>query len=778
MAASRNYLLQELKTSRVLRRTLCIFMAVTLVVFVTVLVISTNQMIRSSNDQRQRQAEASLQQIDVLNDTTVRSITEFMLTRLMESYEVRALVYGADFTPYLSIHSRSIYDQLADINDLIYNVQMVNYSTQTVLDQNGRYAFDRYGDQALLEWLGTLTPSNRTLIYYYPRFMNSSASQTYPVNRQVISMIFYMNKAGALVVNLDYASYKKMMLASTVESPTTYYLLNSEGKLFCGTEDALFDQSAADLVVYEQVTAAEADSGSFLTDGGRICVTYQRDQNQGTCYIAHTEVEGIYLGSPLFWQVVGLAALYLVLSVAISIALALLTSKPIRSLHRSVREQLTDDMLTEEADGDEISFLGNVYQSIMDSNRTLTEKSRLYQIEREGQMLLNLMNPVSPSMRPSAAAVAELETKLSRPGYRVIALMPDRRRIQMETDAQTIRHGIAATAGEILRSLGAVRAVFPPSFQVLFLLNTDALTDAAETDRLRSTLQRILPACTQALNGMTLYMGVGAEVSSLDELTESYSGAVEAVQHAYVRQLEEAAYAEDLVFPDLNTQSYAFDLDEQLTRAIRHMERGDAETAVQRFFERISGFNHNQFVRSTLHLDMALQRLEMSLQIDPAGNGGRVDIATVSHWNAEDACQHFLHRVQMDIAQLQDMKRSSSSDNDLIEKIDAMIDANIFTPDFSIAQIADAFSFSVNYLRSLYKAGAGESLSARITRKRVEAACHLLDSTNESIESITMKLGFSTRNYFFTFFKKHTGMTPAQYRSTAAARAHESVEEP
>lgn len=237
------------------------------------------------------------------------------------------------------------------------------------------------------------------------------------------------------------------------------------------------------------------------------------------------------------------------------------------------------------------------------------------------------------------------------------------------------------------------------------------------------------------------------------------------MQHAYVRQMTEPAFREELTFPDLNAQAYAFDLDEEITKAVRHMEREDAESAVKHFFERVSGYNHNQFVRSTLHLDVVLQRLEISLQIDHASDSGRIDIATVSHWNAEDACQYFLHRVQMDIAQLQDMKKSNSSENELIEKIDRMIDENIFNPDFSIAQLADEFSFSVNYLRSLYKVGAGESLSTRITRKRVEAACQLLDNTDESIESITMKLGFSTRNYFFTFFKKHMGVTPAQYRN-------------
>ena len=94
-----------------------------------------------------------------------------------------------------------------------------------------------------------------------------------------------------------------------------------------------------------------------------------------------------------------------------------------------------------------------------------------------------------------------------------------------------------------------------------------------------------------------------------------------------------------------------------------------------------------------------------------------------------------------------------------------MIEENLYNPDFSINQVADQFSFSVNYLRSLYKSACGESLSGRITRRKLETACSLLDNTDETIESITSRLGFSTRNYFFTFFKKHMGMTPTQYRN-------------
>ena len=343
----------------------------------------------------------------------------------------------------------------------------------------------------------------------------------------------------------------------------------------------------------------------------------------------------------------------------------------------------------------------------------------------------------------------------------VIALMPDRRYIQLETDAQAIRRSIATSAGEILRTVGTVRAIFPPSFQVLFLLNMEETNPEA----LRAKLMSVLPACRQALGGMTLFMGVGKEVGSLDEVSDSYSGAEEAVQYAFVKQLTDATFRDEIIFPGLEKQKYAFDLDEEIMRALKRMEPDNAEEALWRYFERVSEYNHNQFVRNILHLDMVFQHHEIMLQIGSGDTDSLVDTATVSHWNAEDARVFFTQRVQQDISQLLDMKKTTSSGNELIEKIDRMIDENVFNPDFSIAQLADEFSFSVNYLRSLYKTGAGESLSARITRKRVEAACKLLDNTDESIENITMKLGFSTRNYFFTFFKKHMGMTPAQYRN-------------
>ena len=145
-------LLAELKTSHSLRRAVYIYMAVTVVLFIVILTVTVNQTVSRNNEQWQQEAEASISQARTLNNSSVRSISDYMLQRL-ESYEVRGLLYSAEYSTYLNIRARDIYDQLTSISSLVKNIQLINFKTNTVIDQNGRYRCDVYGDQGILELL-------------------------------------------------------------------------------------------------------------------------------------------------------------------------------------------------------------------------------------------------------------------------------------------------------------------------------------------------------------------------------------------------------------------------------------------------------------------------------------------------------------------------------------------------------------------------------------------------------------------------------------------------
>ena len=744
-----------LRNSYALRRSMLIHLGVSLILFLVILIFTFQTTVVSANTRELAEAQSSLNQAEILNNTYIRSISDYMI-QAMDTYEVQGLLYSAGFTNYLSIRSRNVYEGLADVSDLVSSLELVNFNTRTVLDANGRYSFDTFGDAELLSLLSGYSPSSRTRIYFYPRIMNTAATRTRTVNKSVISLIFYFNKAGALVVNLDAELYQRLVLSNYQNQTTAYELLNSEGAVFAssGTEKI---SNLED--IESQVFSAESPQGSFTLQGGRVTVTYRRSANMGVTYLAVTPMDGIFPGSRNFRLILLLTLVFFAASLLLSFGLAWLSSKPIRKLHSAVSQQ-ADAGASASGQINEFRFIENAYQSVVESNQSLREQAERYQRDREDQMFLNLMNPASPSLRPSAVAAAELDAQLPGNMYRVIAMMPDRKSIALEQDAQQIRKILAETAGGLLSSLGTVRVILPPSFQVLFIINNDQ--DPANAAELMNS---VLPACKAAFGQKTFFMGVGCQVSALDELESSYQGAEEALQQAYVRRIAVPVHADALSFPDLHAQAYDPETDTALSRAIRHMDPQAAEEVLRAFVERISGFSHNQFVRNLLHLSVSLYNLENSLQIEVDEVSRGLEVSTVTHWDAEDALAFFIRRTHLDIAQLSDMKKQRSSDPDLVAQVNEMIENNLYNPDFSINQIADSLSFSVNYLRSLYKTAAGESLSGRITRRRLETACDLLDHTDETIDSITDRLGFSTRNYFFTFFKKHMGMTPTQYRN-------------
>lgn len=58
-----------------------------------------------------------------------------------------------------------------------------------------------------------------------------------------------------------------------------------------------------------------------------------------------------------------------------------------------------------------------------------------------------------------------------------------------------------------------------------------------------------------------------------------------------------------------------------------------------------------------------------------------------------------------------------------------------------------------------------QSLTETINKARLKYASNRLIMTNSPIKTITLECGYATVNYFHRIFKKHYGLTPAEYRN-------------
>ncbi|HUC92206.1 MAG TPA: helix-turn-helix transcriptional regulator [Paenibacillus sp.] len=94
--------------------------------------------------------------------------------------------------------------------------------------------------------------------------------------------------------------------------------------------------------------------------------------------------------------------------------------------------------------------------------------------------------------------------------------------------------------------------------------------------------------------------------------------------------------------------------------------------------------------------------------------------------------------------------------------------------DITLEQLAEVAGLNANYLSQLFKKEVGIPVSEYIQRERIEEAKKLLELTDMSLADIGVRLQFNDQSYFTKVFKKHTGMTPRQFRSqnSAAAKNH------
>ncbi len=80
------------------------------------------------------------------------------------------------------------------------------------------------------------------------------------------------------------------------------------------------------------------------------------------------------------------------------------------------------------------------------------------------------------------------------------------------------------------------------------------------------------------------------------------------------------------------------------------------------------------------------------------------------------------------------------------------------------AQMAELCHLSPSYFSRLFTHEMGVNFSQYIASKKVAWARELLEQTDDSIETISEKLGFSSAAYFIKVFKKYEGITPLLYR--------------
>ena len=93
----------------------------------------------------------------------------------------------------------------------------------------------------------------------------------------------------------------------------------------------------------------------------------------------------------------------------------------------------------------------------------------------------------------------------------------------------------------------------------------------------------------------------------------------------------------------------------------------------------------------------------------------------------------------------------------------------------SMKQLAEISGYAPDYFGKLFRKELGTGLSEYICNRRLERACYELEHSGMSIDEIAVRTGFFDASYFIKTFRKHCGITPAQFRRNIQAERERMI---
>ena len=106
-----------------------------------------------------------------------------------------------------------------------------------------------------------------------------------------------------------------------------------------------------------------------------------------------------------------------------------------------------------------------------------------------------------------------------------------------------------------------------------------------------------------------------------------------------------------------------------------------------------------------------------------------------------------------------ELKRNGST---MFEMIREYVDNHYRDPSLTLSRVSSIFSYTENYLSSLFKKHMQMGFNQYVNRQRIAYALRLIEDGYDSVRVISAACGFSDALYFSKVFKKKVGVTPTE----------------
>ena len=286
----------------------------------------------------------------------------------------------------------------------------------------------------------------------------------------------------------------------------------------------------------------------------------------------------------------------------------------------------------------------------------------------------------------------------------------------------------------------------------------------------RAEAMRIAEACCAHIaryTKFTVSVGVGCPAHRITELPESYRQAKAALSYHFYTGGNAVFHYDAVAEKQTARPTYSFQLEESLVFALQSGNREMVLETVNKLAAQLTESRPYPEPEQAVGIFMVWASVIYRTLLESLDSE---QLALIEERIREirSSSDLSLHQLTASLIELSEegcrlmLNERQNESQKVIRKAVEYIQTHL-GDDLSIDKCAKVVNLSGGYFANLFKKEIGTTFNQYVTQERLERAKKLLIQ-NVPVQDIASELGYEHRRYFSDVFKKHTGMTPSEFK--------------
>lgn len=332
-------------------------------------------------------------------------------------------------------------------------------------------------------------------------------------------------------------------------------------------------------------------------------------------------------------------------------------------------------------------------------------------------------------------------------------------------DRGVFKFGIMNVASEVCMKYCSCEAVDLKDDRIVLILGIPEALKSGFRDVAVEFIGLIRSYISNYFN-ISLSAVVGAFGDTAKDMPQLYNRCVEALFYRTFYGNGSVIFEEDISFSAPSDYNYPIHLEKSI---IDSLMSGKIEKVKEIYLEMINDLTpcprmtfYLALFRLAYSVVMALETIQKN-SMSKVSLSGRMLSAFSADTETLDELNALIFSVLDDAEELFHEKKGGSH-NYISDTIREKIINDYMNADLSVEYFARMFDMTPAYISKIFKKAAVKTILEFISDVRMEKAGQLLINSNLSMDDIALKVGYSSKIYFYKTFKKYNGVTPGEYR--------------